>query len=218
VPGSLFSGLLLYTFLTDFARREKLGVPPCQKTMSPPLPAFLRVPFCLVLLLMMAASPCLALEVAGVRLPETVKVGPTELVLNGAGVKRKFWIDLYVCALYLPEKHSATGEILSTPGAKRLVLRFTYGNVGAERLRGYWLRGFQKKLSPQEFARIRGRLTHLADSLRAVRKGDVLGLDYLPPLGTQVWLNDQVLATVKGEDFYRAVLKVWLDDLTGARG
>jgi hypothetical protein len=45
-----------------------------------------------------------------------------------------------------------------------------------------------------------------------IAKGGVVQLDYLPDVGTRVWLNQRLLGTVAGEAFNRSVLKIWLGD------
>ncbi|NOX76798.1 MAG: chalcone isomerase, partial [Gammaproteobacteria bacterium] len=45
-----------------------------------------------------------ALEVAKVNIPEQIKLADTTLTLNGAGIRSKFFFDIYVGALYLPQK------------------------------------------------------------------------------------------------------------------
>ena len=51
--------------------------------------------------LLMAGSTALALEVEGVDIPETMAVQDMQLRLNGAGIRSKFFFNLYVGALYL---------------------------------------------------------------------------------------------------------------------
>lgn len=56
--------------------------------------------------LMLAATlsaPALALTVGGVDIPDTYTADSTELQLNGAGTRSKFFIDLYVGSLYVPQ-------------------------------------------------------------------------------------------------------------------
>ncbi|WP_417544646.1 chalcone isomerase family protein [Marinobacter sp.] len=56
--------------------------------------------------LMLAATlsaPALALTVGGVYVPDTYTANSTELQLNGAGTRSKFFIDLYVGSLYVPK-------------------------------------------------------------------------------------------------------------------
>jgi hypothetical protein len=35
-------------------------------------------------------------------------------------------------------------------------------------------------------------------------------LDYIPGTGTRVTVDGAVKATIKGEDFFRALLKIWI--------
>ena len=44
------------------------------------------------------------IEIEGVKLPQKLVSGDTELVLNGAGIRSKFFIKIYVGGLYLPKK------------------------------------------------------------------------------------------------------------------
>jgi hypothetical protein len=70
------------------------------------------------------ASAAPAAEVAGVKLDDKVKIAPNapELVLNGAGVRTRVIVKVYVGALYLPEKKTTATEVLALPGAKRITL------------------------------------------------------------------------------------------------
>ena len=43
-------------------------------------------------------------KVGGVELPNSETFGTHKLVLNGAGVREKLWIDLYAGGLYLTKK------------------------------------------------------------------------------------------------------------------
>ena len=53
-----------------------------------------------VLLLLLTCSIAFALEVAGMRVPDTDQ----QLVLNGAGLRKRAFFQVYVIGLYLPEK------------------------------------------------------------------------------------------------------------------
>jgi len=57
----------------------------------------------LVSLLVFAAS-AQARTIGGVDMEETLKAGDTSLILNGAGIREKFFANIYVAGLYLKEK------------------------------------------------------------------------------------------------------------------
>jgi Chalcone isomerase-like len=52
----------------------------------------------------------------------------------------------------------------------------------------------------------------IMNSIGSAKKGSVIALDYAPGSGTRVNVNGESKGTVPGEDFNRALLKVWLGD------
>jgi hypothetical protein len=63
-----------------------------------------------------------AVEVAGVKFDDKTRVGTGELVVNGAGVRKKAVFKVYAMALYLPEKRGDAEAVLAARGAKRISL------------------------------------------------------------------------------------------------
>ena len=61
-----------------------------------------------------------AMEVAGVKLPDSIHLGNHDLVLNGAGLRTRFFFKVYVAALYLGEKTHAAEAALNQSGVKRV--------------------------------------------------------------------------------------------------
>ena len=56
-------------------------------------------------------------KVGDVSLPNSQSFQGTELMLNGAGVREKLWIDLYAGGLYLTEKSSDANTKRAAPSA-----------------------------------------------------------------------------------------------------
>jgi hypothetical protein len=50
----------------------------------------------------------------------------------------------------------------------------------------------------------------MMNSLGALRKGGIVLIDYLPGIGTRVTVNGEEKATIRGEDFFRALLRIWI--------
>ena len=149
-------------------------------------------------------------EIAGVNVPETVTIKNKGLVLNGAGIRKKLFVKVYVGALYLTVKRTTTSQILSDPGAKRIVMSFLYKEVSADKLVDGWNEGFDSNNSAEELKVLQDRIDQFNSFFITVHKGDVILLDYTPDQGTQVWINDMLKGTVPGEDFSQALLKIWL--------
>ena len=153
-----------------------------------------------------AAAPE-ARVVEGVRLASTVGLSGRALKLNGAGLRKKLWFKVYVGALYLEAPSAAPASIVASTQHKRLELVFLRDvdrATLAKTLRG----GFEKN-SRAEQAALRERLDALLAAMPDVKRGDRLVLDFVPGEGVQARMRAMQHA-VPGDDFGRALLKVWL--------
>jgi hypothetical protein len=158
-----------------------------------------------------------AAEVAGVKLEDKVRIAPNapELVLNGAGVRTRFVVKVYVAGLYLPEKKSVPADVLALGGPKRVAMTMLR-DVTAQQLSDALTDGFAANNAPADQDRYQtqlAELTAIMASLGGAKKGDVVAFDYLPDVGTRVLVNGEAKGKpIPEEGFYRAVLRVWLGD------
>jgi len=67
--------------------------------------------FVLVFSLLLFSGISSAAKVGGVSLPQTLTAGEQTLTLNGAGIRKKLFLKLYVGALYLQEKNNSGAAI-----------------------------------------------------------------------------------------------------------
>ena len=162
--------------------------------------------------LLLSSTQILAAEVSGVFIDAEIKAESGELlVLNGAGLREKFWVDVYVGSLYLPTKSNDIGEILSKPESWRIQLDIVYKEVSQEKLLDSWREGFEKNQSAETLQQLQ---THIAafygffDSSAVAR--DQFWFDYQPGIGTRVSKNQQSIGVIPGEDFANALLEIWL--------
>lgn len=153
-----------------------------------------------------------ALTVAGVDVPETMSIAGQDgkLILNGAGIRKKFIIKVYVGALYLAKRHDTAGGVFDAKGPKALTMRFLYKKLSAEKLTDGWTDGFNNNHSEWEMKRLEARLLEFNSLFEDVVKGDEIKFIFLPGKGTEVWIKGRLAGTVAGDDFFRALLKVWL--------
>ena len=153
-----------------------------------------------------------AREVAGVNVPESIQIPDSSipLVLNGAGTRNKFFFKIYVAGLYLPSPQTTTADVVSLAGPKRIHMHFLYKEVERQKLIDGWQEGFKNNLEPADFDRLASRLAQFNNLFRTMKSGDVIDLDYLPALGTRVWINGKLQGQIEGVDFYTALLQVWL--------
>jgi hypothetical protein len=173
----------------------------------------------IVALLLTALLPLasLAAEVAGVKLDDRTRIdaaGP-ELVLNGAGVRTRFVVKVYVGALYLTEKKSAAAEAIALGGPKRVSIAMLR-DVGAQQFSEALSDGFRANNSAADVERLKGPLDELIGIMNALgeaKKGNLIALDFVPGTGTRILVNGEAKGKpIAGDDFYRALLRVWLGD------
>lgn len=156
-----------------------------------------------------------AREVAGVRFDDQTSLASQPLVLNGAGVRVKMIIKVYAVGLYVPHKETAPAGILNQSGPKsvRIVM---LRNVSAEKLTDALIEGIVDNVSPADLHALQPRLEELEAAMRSAGeavKGAQIQLDYLPGIGTRASMGGKQLGKdIAGEDFYRALLKIWLGD------
>jgi Chalcone isomerase-like len=171
---------------------------------------FARFPALLGFLLLCQTAT--AREVAGVQVPEnaTLPGHSAPLVLNGAGVRSKFFVKVYVGALYLPKREASAAAILAAPAPASVRLHFLHSEVEVAKLVSAWNDGFAANQDEATLNSLRPRIEQFNGLFRTVHKGDSIRIDLLPAEGTQVWINEELRGTVPGTDFHKALLEIWL--------
>ena len=132
--------------------------------------------------------------------------GVPELVLNGAGIRHKFaFFKVYIGSLYLTQKKNDNEAVFADTGPKRVSMHILSSEVTAQDLISSMNNALANNLSPHELALIEKRIRDLntmMSSLKAINKGSVVHLDYLPDVGTRVIVDGQERITIPGEDFF----------------
>jgi len=156
-----------------------------------------------------------ALEVSGVALAETTKVGSEVLRVNGAGMRAVAMFRAYVVALYLPQTSADADRVLSMDGAKRLHL-VTMRDLHGKDLGHSMRQTMEANLTSSEQSALSTRLDALESAMNGLGelpKGSIIEMDYQPETGSSVQVNEtKVLDQVPGADLYRAILKIWLGE------
>ena len=168
-----------------------------------------------VLLAFVIAFAATAADVAGVRIEDKTKVGNAELTLNGAGLRKRAFFQVYAIGLYLPQKSAAPAAILEQAGPKRVAIHMLR-NVGADAFTEALADGIRANHSDADTKALEPRLKELSAimaELKEAKKGMAIALDWQPGAGTVLLVNGAAHGKpIAGEDFYRALLRVWIGD------
>jgi hypothetical protein len=156
-----------------------------------------------------------SLEVNGYRFDDTVRVAGKELKLNGAGMRTKVIIKVYAAGLYLPEKKTSVPEIMKQDGPRRVALVMAR-DISSDDFGKAFMEGLNDNVDATERSKIMphiGKYGAMFGMVAALKKGDVLYLDWIPGTGTVCELNGKKLGEpVPDIAFYNAILRIWLGD------
>lgn len=159
---------------------------------------------------------------AGAQIEDTAQVAGQRLQLNGAGISRSWLVDVYVIALYAPERIASLQDAARGDGARRIRIALLRDINGSDFRHAI----AEHMAAPDEgvdVASLQTPVQHLVQSIasrpQGLRQGDVLTMDWVPGTGTVITLNQKpLMAPVHGFAFYKALLSVWLGDRTSDRG
>jgi len=159
------------------------------------------------------SGPAHAAQVAGVSYPPRLAVAGQPLVLNGAGIRYRFVVQVYTAGLYLPAPATTAEQALAMPGPKRLhiqMLRDIDGNT----LGRLFTRGMEDNSTRAEFAQAIAGTLRLAEMFAAKKRlaaGEHFSVEWLPGRGTQVYVNGQPQGEpIQAPEFFTALMRIWL--------
>jgi hypothetical protein len=172
-------------------------------------------------LLALAGQAGAQVVVEGARYDASVVLAGQPLVLNGVGVRKRFVFDIYVGGLYVAKKAARTEELVGQPGPKRVALRFLRDVEGDLFVNSLHV-GLKANHSEAELARWQKQIETLTTTIKTIalaRRGDTVYFDFTPQDGTRVSVNGVTRGPlIPGEDFYAAVLRVWLGETPADAG
>lgn len=164
---------------------------------------------------LITAVPIHAADVAGVHFDDKATVASSELALNGAGLRTRFMLKIYAMGLYLPKRTDSADTIAGSIGPKRIQI-VTLRDLTAEQFADALVEGLKKNHSDAEFSKLQARTDDFRNALLGLKsapKGSEIRLEWLPGIGTRLSVGNEIRGKdIPGEDFFRALLRIWLGD------
>lgn len=163
----------------------------------------------LALVTLAVALPAHARKVAGVDFPDTIEVGGKTLKLNGAGLRKRFVIQVYAGGLYLAEPSSDPDAIVKSDAPKRVRMVFLR-DVSKQQIMEAYEEGFRAN-SGAEAGPLVAKLKEIEPAIANMRKGGEMWVTYEPGQGTTVGAaGGGKPVTVEGKEFADALFRNWL--------
>lgn len=149
--------------------------------------------------------------IEGVKVDGTLKVGENTLQLNGAGLREKVFIDLYVGGLYTTTKTKDANKIINADEPMAITLQIVSSLVTQEKMVESVQDGFEASISSKERKALKSKIDSFIGMFSSeIVAGNKFELAYIPGIGTVVSKNGKKLGTVEGMDFKKALFGIWL--------
>lgn len=159
-----------------------------------------------------------AVEVHGVIMPDKLTVAGETLVLNGAGLREKYFVgvDVYVAGLYLKEPSTDADAITSADETMALRIEIVTGLMDSEKFTEATITGFEESTDGNTEPIQEETDLFLTAFAGEINKGDVFDIQYIKGVGTKVFKNgrDEPEVVVPGYKVKKALFGIWLADRT----
>jgi hypothetical protein len=158
------------------------------------------------------AANATAAECEGVEYPSSITVDGKKLVLNGMGIREATFmeVDVYVAALYVPKKSSSPEKLVDPSTPKRLILHFVR-DVDKSDIVDAYKASFEKAPEATQ-KKLKSEFAKLLSWMSSIKEGQRQVFTYIPGKGTEVKTKGKVHGVLKGEEFVKFFLNIWLAD------
>jgi hypothetical protein len=167
------------------------------------------------LLLMLSLPALAALEVAGIKFDDKTKVGAGDTVINGAGLRKRAFFKVYAIGLYLPQKVTSAADAINAKGAKRVAI-VTLRDLTAEQFVDGLVEALKNNHDEAALKALQPKIDQFRSSMLSIGNApekSSVNIDWLPESGTRLSFNGGAKGSdIPGEDFYQALLKIWIGD------
>ena len=151
-----------------------------------------------------------AATVSGVTYPTSINVQGDTLTLNGAGVREKWFIDLYTAGLYVKTTTSNATTLIDCNCLQAFKIVFVSSLITTKK--------FNDAIDEVFIKSTQGNTTHIDKRIAQFKKslglgltsGDELFLVYEPNVGLKVYRNKKYKDTIVGMDFKKEIMKLWV--------
>jgi len=160
----------------------------------------------LLVLVQLFTTNIYATNVAGIEVKDTYK---DDLVLNGAGVRSKWFFDLYVASLYLENKTTSELAVINDDKKMNLKLHITSGMITSEKMSYATLEGFENSTNGNT-TKIQNEINQFMSVFSdEIKENDVFDFYYIPNIGLKIYKNNVLKDTISSFEFKQALFGIW---------
>ena len=148
-------------------------------------------------------------SLAGISMPDNIKIENETLILNGLGLREKYWVDVYVAGLYLPQKMSDGNDVIKANIAKRIQVEFIYSSVPQAKMIAVLEENIAN--NPQFSSETVAAIRKCGSWMQDFTSGDVVIFDYNPTIEeTTIYINDATRGSIQSKEFMEAIFAMYV--------
>jgi len=163
----------------------------------------------LVTALLLSFSVSADQEVAGVLVPNDIAMEGAKLNFQGAGVRSKYFIDLYVGSLFTIKTET---NVVKSKEISAIRLNIISGLITSEKMVSAINEGFAVATDGDTQAIAKEIAGFISVFSETIVKGDQFTLVSMPAEGLNTYKNGALLSTIDNDVFREAVLSIWLGE------
>ena len=158
----------------------------------------------------LSASTGYTKEIAGINFPDVHEISQTKLILNGVGIRTKFFLQLYAGGIYLEQKSSQSEQIILADSPMAIRLHIVSSMITSEKMEAATREGFEKA-TENNTSPIKSQIEQFISVFKEeIQENDIYDLLYRPDKGVTVYKNGKIHSSIVGLDFKQALFGIWL--------
>lgn len=151
-------------------------------------------------------------EISGITPEKTISIEGKTLNFNGAGLREKFFLDLYVGSLYLSSSTKDASSVINKDESMAITIDIVSGLINSDKMISAINEGFEKSTKGNTKP-IEAKIKEFKNAFsEVIVKGDDFTVSYVPTKGTQVYKKGKLIKTIEGLEFKKAVFGIWFCD------
>ncbi len=142
--------------------------------------------------------------------PNQVTFSGEELVMNGGGLREKFFFDIYAGVLYLKGKNNKAASIASADETMAVKVHILSGLMSRKKMASALKSGFEKSTN-NNTGPLKDRIEKFIGFVsEEIEVGQVFDMVYEKGKGSVLYKNGVEKGYVEGLDFKKALFNIWL--------
>jgi hypothetical protein len=171
-----------------------------------------KLTFLVVFFAIMSNFALSQITLKGVTMPASIEYDSVPLVLNGAGIRNKYFIDVYVAGLYLKAKSIKEKAITDADETMAVRLHIISSTVTMDRMAEAIREGFDRSMLGRT-QKFRSQIDMAVEIFKSepVKVNDIYDIWYIPNKGVVAFKNGINLnILIPGLPFKKAMFGIWL--------